>query len=124
MTDSEQKIWGAEQPFIVPDGYFDDFEKQLKVRIDSTKVIKKRTLMTSWIGIAAAVVIGVLVYSNIPEKSFSEEINPMQNEYYIINISSEELDEYDLIEYIKSQNIDVDIFPDSVFFAGINGNIY
>ena len=122
--DTEQKIWGAEQPFIVPDGYFDDFEKQLKVRIDSTKVIKKRTLMTSWIGIAAAVVIGVLVYSNIPEKSFSEEINPMQNEYYIINISSEELDEYDLIEYIKSQNIDVDIFPDSVFFAGINGNIY
>ena len=48
----------------------------------------------------------------------------MQNEYYIINISSEELDEYDLIEYIKSQNIDIDIFPDSVFFAGINGNIY
>ena len=124
MTDSEQKIWGAEQPFIVPDGYFDDFEKQLKVRIDSTKVAKRRTLMTSWIGIAAAVLIGVLVYSNIPEKLFSEDVKPMQSEYYIINISSEELDEYDLIEYIKSQNIDIDIFPDSVFFAGINGNVY
>ena len=124
MDDSEQKIWGAEQPFIVPDGYFDDFEKQLMEHIDSAKNTKKRTSLTSWIGIAAAVVIGVLVYSNIPEKLFSEEIKPIQNEYYIINISSEELDEYDLIEYIKSQNIDIDIFPDSMFFAGINSNVY
>ena len=124
MNDSEQKIWGAEQPFIVPDGYFDDFEKQLKVRIDSTRVVKKRISMTSWIGIAAAVVIGVFVYSRIPEKLFSVKTEPIQSEYFIINLPSDDLDEYDLIEYIKDQNIDINIFPDSMFFARINGNVY
>ena len=124
MNDSEQKIWGAEQPFIVPNGYFDDFEKQLNLHVDSTRIIKKRTSMMSWIGIAAAFVIGVLVYSKIPEKLFPETTEVAYNEYVIINISSDDLDEYDLIEYIKTQNIDINIFPDSMFFAGINSTLY
>ena len=118
MNDTEQKIWGVEQPFTVPEGYFDNIEKQLKERIVFSESAKKRTSMMSWIGIAAAVVVAVLLYNLIPERISPNEIIPTQNEYVIINIPIDGLDEYDLIEYIKDQNLDIDVFPDSLFFAG------
>ena len=123
MNDTEQKIWGVEQPFTVPEGYFDNIEKQLKERIVLSESVKKKTSMMSWFGIAATVVVAVLLYNLIPEKSLPNEIIPTlstQNEYVLINIPIEGLDEYDLIEYIKDQNLDIDVFPDSLFFLGIN----
>jgi hypothetical protein len=122
ITKDNHKEWGTKQPFKVPDGYFDDFEYRLKRRIVLAKRKQTRTLIVSMFGIAAAIVIAVLLYAQSPKLllNMHGKHNSVASEYIVINLSSDDFDENELIEYIKEQDINVDIFPDSLLFAGIN----
>jgi len=127
MIDNDKKIWGTENPFRVPDGYFENLSAQLNAKIDPSKVAsgktpKKLTLLAPWIGMAAAFLIIALAYRQLPEKIFPNKFENIQaeNELTYDLPSSYLPSNFELMEYISdTENIDINVYNDSIFFDNI-----
>ncbi len=69
-----------QNPFTVPDGYFNDFSSRLQDKLGKQKDSKKRSLYYSLkpyiysVASAAAILIAALVYYNISENKHSETV--------------------------------------------------
>jgi hypothetical protein len=127
MTD-DNKIWGSEQPFIVPEGYFEAFDERIIERINPSKAkgklpLRRVSMFVPWVGMAAAFLILALVYRQLPEKLFPERFNPeaAQQATFPEISPGDFFDEYELLEFITGkEDVSLDLFPDSVLFKGIN----
>jgi hypothetical protein len=128
MIDDEKKIWGAENPFMIPDGYFENLQTQLEAKIDplkatAVKTPRKLTLFAPWIGMAAGFLIIIFAYRQLPERLFPKQFENVQaeNELTFDLPSSYFPSDFELMEYITDKDdIDINIYNDSTIFTNIN----
>lgn len=127
MKHDENKIWGTENSFRVPDGYFENFTRQIQEKIDpslavSGKTPRKLSLFAPWIGLAAAFLIIALAYRQLPERIYPKQFNLKQADAELLfELSPWYLPgDYEIMEYISGKNdLDLNIYPDSIIFDGI-----
>ncbi len=126
MVEKENKKWGVENPFTVPDGYFDDDEIIAQKITNSSRAIrgnpsKKISIIAPWIGMAAAFLIIALAYRQLPGKIFPKKFDSMQVDTDVLLESSPWYlsGDYELIEIITEKD-DINIIPDSIIFEGLN----
>lgn len=128
MTNEDKKIWGNENPFSVPDGYFESFNNQLQNKINPSgnsggKLPKRISLFAPWIGLAAAFLIIALAYRQLPERVFPNKFkNTQVDTEMIYELSPWYLPgDFELMEYISNKDgFNPDIYPDSIMFEGLN----
>ena len=128
MKNEETKIWGTENPYRVPDGYFENLNQQIQNKINpgshnKGSLPKKISLFAPWIGLAAAFLIIALAYRQLPERVFPKKFNAKQVDTETIFETSPWYlpGDYELMEYISDKdNLNLNVYPDSIIFEGIN----
>jgi hypothetical protein len=111
--------------FIVPDGYFENFESRMLQAIGDKKTpfrsIRKVRVIAPWVGLAAAFLIIAMIYTLIPKRIFPDEMQ-VQNESSLFEYSTADyFNEFELMELLTNENnTDYEIYPDSLFFRDIN----
>jgi len=122
MAENEKNIWDTEHPFEIPIGYFDAFSDNLNSQISHIKSNKKKNLFISIsVSVIAIFAVNLLLYNQLNKNRFNNSYSLGNGEYAIFNLSTVDLiDEYELYEYIDNQNINISIFPDSLFLKDID----
>lgn len=128
MTDKHNKTWGTENPFQVPDGYFENLGNQIHNKIDPRPTAdekRPRTLsvFAPWLGLAAAFFIIALAYRQLPEHIYPNKFKANQTKSELIDELSPWYlpDDYELMEYISgNENLDINIYPDSIIFENLD----
>lgn len=128
MTYKDNKIWNTENPFQVPNGYFENINNQIHNKIDlrpTTDEKKPRILsvFAPWIGLVAAFFIIALVYRQLPERIYPNRFNTNQTKSELIDELSPWYlpNDYELMEYLSGkENLDLNIYPDSIIFENLN----
>lgn len=128
MTDEDKKIWKTENPFKVPDGYFENLSNQVFNKIKpleelNKKAPKKISMIAPWIGLAATFLVITLVYRQLPERLFPDKFrnNKSLSEKYYELSPWDYPEEYEIMEYISEhKDIKLNVYPDSIIFKNIN----
>ncbi len=123
----DKEKFNQEDIFKVPEGYFENFDNQLKMIIhpeESKKTsISKMDIFKPWIGLAAAFLLIALVYNIIATKTIDKIDNYAINFNEIENCWIEEwTGTHEIIDILSEQTTNIDdleIYPDSLFFSGI-----
>ncbi|MDG5800686.1 hypothetical protein QA597_09980 [Marinilabiliaceae bacterium ANBcel2] len=119
-------------PFKVPDNYFESFEERLLNKIEDKKPeesdiikkpVKKVSLISPWIGMAAAFLIIAIIYSQLPHMIFPERM-PEKTEHTFDNnkyISPADLfNEQELMDILTQYEGEIEIVHDSTLFKDLD----
>lgn len=128
MKNEDTKKWGAENPYRVPDGYFENLNQQIQDKINPVNnnrspIPGRISLLAPWIGLAAAFLIIALAYRQLPERVFPGKFNAKQLDSETIYETSPWYlpGDYELMEYISDkENLNLNVYPDSIIFEGID----
>jgi hypothetical protein len=112
------KLKEAENPFKVPDGYFEESRARIMDAISKEGIekpvkvgrLKSRLLWVS--GIAASLLIGLMLFQNLYIKP-QQEIKMTQEIEWFVNYASLELNSGLLSSYVADEKINIDEFSDN-----------
>ena len=103
--------WKEEQPFGVPEGYFDRLESEILQRVDLEKSTNKKSFrirsMTIITGVAASIIliISAFVVWNLDNKKSEEDHYDASVEYVLDNI-----DEFDLVLISQMSSVEAESY--------------
>lgn len=128
MTDKDNKIWNTENPFQVPDGYFENLGNQIHYKIDPRPIADEKaprilSVFAPWLGLVAAFLIIAMVYRQLPERIYPNKFNANQTKSELIDELSPWYlpDDYELMEYISgNEKLNLNIYPDSIIFENLD----
>ena len=111
-TENNNKVVlkGDKNPFLVPEGYFEESRREIMGKIAATKdagrerKLKIRTRLMWVSGIAATFLIGVVLFQNFVKKPDYELLMAQEIEYFI-NYSGPDLNVGTLASYIVDEGI-------------------
>jgi len=126
MNDVENKIektFGKENPFSVPDGYFDNFTERLMAKLpEESNVVSMDTSRTSktspttstrrkwigWVSAVAAIFVGAVFYMEFTQKTTGNSDTNMVNTTGVYANTAQSYDEYEeVMDYTLNDNSDV-----------------
>ena len=116
MEKQDSKIWqekAKDNPFRVPDGYFESFQSRMMNTIsESDQKTKGKTIsmrMTKWIsGVAAVLLLGLIGFQQFYLKPHHDEI-ASEAMYSVIEYFAMDLDDMSMTELMADNNaIDLD----------------
>lgn len=99
-----QELEGKNNPFLVPEGYFENFNERLFDRLPQTQKAKTVRLMPRLLRYAAAVVVvlgvGSALYWNHSQSAFLASNEVTQEEYYNDALDYIMVDNMEIAEYL------------------------
>lgn len=128
MNNEDTKKWGTENPFRIPDGYFENLNRQIHEKVNPQRnnmspIPGRLSLIAPWLGLAAAFLIIALAYRQLPERVFpGRSVTKQIDAETILETSPWYLPgDYELMEFLSDENdLNLNIYPDSIIFEGIN----
>ncbi len=129
MQDREDFFGNKNNPFEVPEGYFDDFEAKFMNQISEVETVRKKSrlkpfvdVVKPWVAMAAAFIVIAVIYYQAPRlfENDQEQVDAsVFEEEEFINSVALMVDENDIQELIINEDSTLVIPSDTLYWSGL-----